>query len=172
MNNDDTPLEVTAYHEAGHIVVASVLGMALKSEGVTVWEMAQGETFGAASIWEDERDWERTLIFLRSGVKAQLKQFPQFWTNTTGLSDDCGFFRIVREHFGDRKNELKERIDLQTDLLLDKHWSAVEAIAQAVTAGDWKPAEDGGIEAKRKKQLDGLTLAAILEKHGIPAVVR
>lgn len=88
-----------------------------------------------------------------------------------GGEDDRRIFDIVRKHFNGQWSDMDEKIDAQVDALLERHGGALEAIAQAVLEGNWKPANNGE-PAIRKKQLDGNALVAILEKHGISAVVR
>jgi len=53
--------EESAYHEAGHVVAAAALGLALRSKGITILEAANGATAGEASYWEDDREPEKTL---------------------------------------------------------------------------------------------------------------
>jgi len=167
-------VEETAYHEAGHIVVASAVGLHLRQAGLVIWEGVNGY-FGCAAIWEDEqwdKQWDKQLCCLRAGAKAQLRRYPSSSAMWGSHKDDDEIFDIVRKHFNGQWSDMEEKIDTQVDILLENNWSAVDAVAQAVIAGDWKPAEDQGIKATRKKQLDGVTLEAILETHGIPAVVR
>jgi hypothetical protein len=87
-------LEETAYHEAGHIVIASATGLALRPMGVAIWEAVEDVTEGIASYCEDEPEWEKILLALRAREMAQVKQFPIFLHNRkltghTGVCHDC-----------------------------------------------------------------------------------
>ena len=98
-------LEETAYHEAGHIVIASATGLALRPMGVAIWEAVEDVTEGIASYCEDEPEWEKILLALRAGEMAQVKQFPI--SSTIGsLPDIQAFATIVEVYFG--KNRLRE----------------------------------------------------------------
>jgi hypothetical protein len=68
-------LEESAFHEAGHIVAASAVGMDLRPRGIVIWEV-QNVTDGLACYWEDAAEVESVLLALRAGQMAQLKQFP------------------------------------------------------------------------------------------------
>jgi hypothetical protein len=164
-------LEETAYHEAGHIVIASVVGLPLTPSGITVYE-ADEVTEGYARYCEDERRWENILMALRAGVRAQLKKFPQSWIGGS-QPDTLKFGEIIKSHFEDRCREMDDKITPQLDQLLESHWSAVVAVAQALMESCWIPVEPSEHRiATRKKELNGTTLVAILGRLGISAEIR
>jgi hypothetical protein len=163
-------LDEVAYHEAGHVVVASAVGLHLGASGIQVWGGPYGYD-GCAAICYEDQPWEKHLLCLRAGSKAQLKQFPSCSTMWSAGGDESKTFEIVRKHFNGQWSDMDEKIDAEVDALLEKHWGALEAIAQDVMESNWKPTDDRP-PAIRKKQLDGKTLVAILDKHGISAVVR
>ena len=159
-------LEETAYHEAGHVVIAGAVGLDLKPLGIVIREVAEDVTDGIASYWEDTAEWEKVLLALCAGEMAQLKQFPCSWTRGS-QPDIQKFSKIVNNHLG--HNRFRE----QVASLLEIHWSAVTSIALALMEGPWiivEPTEHP--KAKRKKHLDGSTLVPILRRHGITAQVR
>ncbi len=166
-------LEETAYHEAGHIAVAGAAGLDLKLEGIVIYEIAEDVTDGWAFYWEDKPEWEKILLAVRAGQVAQLRQFPQSEIRG-GQPDVKRFFSIVADRFGsNRGGELWEDITASVRSLLDTHWAAVVAVAEALVKSDWIPVDEAEHAlAKRKKHLDGDALVAILGKHGVPAQVR
>jgi hypothetical protein len=70
-------LEETAYHEAGHIVVAVALGLDLRPKGITIWEVTKNVMEGLAGYWDDDTDWEKNLQAVRAGQIAQWRKFPR-----------------------------------------------------------------------------------------------
>jgi hypothetical protein len=64
-----------------------------------------------------------------------------------------------------------------SDTLLDDHWNAVVAVAEATIESPWKPLdvdEEPEVRAlfKRQKNLDRHTVAGILKEHGISAILQ
>ena len=68
-------MEETAYHEAGHIVIAGAVGLDLRPKGIVIYEV-EDVADGWAFYWEDNQQWTDILTALRAGQLAQLKQFP------------------------------------------------------------------------------------------------
>lgn len=166
-------LEETAYHEAGHIVVAARLGLGLRPKGITIWEAAKDVMDGLAGYWDDGADWDKNLQAVRAGQIAQWRKFPQSDMTGAGPDNDY-FFRAVAEHFpGQLAANIWESVSKKADDLLQTYWSAVVEIAETLIAAEWIPVEeDEHPLAKRKKNLDGAALVAILSSHGIGARVR
>ena len=166
-------LEETAYHEAGHIVVAARLGLELRLKGITIWEAAPNVMDGLARYWESETDWDKNLQSIRAGGVAQWREFPE--ADIQGQRPDIeNFNKIVADHFaGALPADMWQSIGKKTNELLDAHWSAVVEIAKTLIAAEWVSVpENEHPLAKRKKQLDGEALVAILASHRISARVR
>ena len=164
-------LEETAFHEAGHIVIASVVGLPLIPLGITVYE-ADGVTEGYAGYCEVELRWEDILLALRAGVRAQRKKFPQSWTDGS-QPDILKFNEIIKSHFEGRYQEIDEKITPRLDQLLRSHWDPVVAVVQAVMESRWIPVHSPEHRVmRRKKQLDGCTLVDILRGYRISAEVQ
>ena len=166
-------LAETAYHEAGHILVAAVLGLDLRPKGITIWEAAQDVMDGLARYWESETDWEKNLQSIRAGGLAQWRQFPQAYIGGQ-KPDSENFNKIVAEHFtGALPSDMWQSEGKKAEALLQLHWATVIEIAEALIAAEWLPVpENEHSLAKRKKQLDGNQLVDILARHDIPARVR
>lgn len=159
-------LEETAYHEAGHIVVAGAVGLALKPMGIQIWEVS-GLGDGLACYWEDEKDWGKNLLALRAGQVAQFRQFPE--SDFRGSQPDVKkFSNIVADHFGDNRcGEMRIEITAKVHRVLDIHWAPVIAVSEALVEGEWIPVDDSEHpSAKRKKHLDGMRLQQFLEHTG------
>ena len=166
-------LEETAYHEAGHIVVAARLGLDLRPKDITIWEAAKDVMDGLAGYWDNEADWDKNLQAVRAGQIAQWRRFPK--SDTTGAKPDNDyFFKVVGEHFTESiASNIWESVSKKANALLEAHWSAVAEIAETLMAAEWiSVGENEHPVAKRKKNLDGEALVAILSSHRISARVR
>jgi hypothetical protein len=167
-------LRETAYHEAGHIVVAARLGLDLRPNGITIWEAAPDVMDGLAGYWDHETDWDKNLQAARAGQIAQWRQFEK--SDTSGSKPDNDyFFKVVRERYtaGTLAANVWESVSKKANDLLAADWSAVGQIAETLIAAEWvSVTENEHPLAKRKKRLDGEALVAILSSHGIGARVR
>jgi hypothetical protein len=166
-------LEETAYHEAGHIVVAARLGLDLRPRGIMAWEAAKDVMDGLACYWDDEADWDKNLQAVLAGQIAQWRKYPK--SDTSGSKPDNDyFFKVVREQFpGSLPANIWECVGKKANDLLESDWSAVVEIAETLIAAEWMwVGENEHPLAKRKKRLDGEVLVAILSSHGISARVR
>jgi hypothetical protein len=161
----------TAFHEAGHIVLAGATGMPLKHSGITIYEVSEKVSDGYANYEENGGEKEAILMALLAGARAQLKQFPE--TRLVGTrSDEQKFRDLVKAHFGDRQRELSAKLIPQVDSVLKESWSAVTSIVTGLSESPWIPVlSSEHTKSRRKKQMNGHALAAILQRHGIPAKV-
>jgi len=169
----------TAYHEAGHIVIAAAVGLDLRPAGILLFEV-KNVAAGMACYWEDG-EVEPVLQALRAGQMAQQKQFPNSETRG-GVPDAQAFSRAVNQiyppgHVG----IMLEKIGIQVLELFAKYWRGVVEVAEALLKKDWAGVEvadgkylsaDERLVVKRKKQLKGNEIVEILERHGILARVR
>jgi len=165
-------LEETAYHEAGHIVIAAAVGLDLRPKGIVIYEV-EDVADGWAFYWEDQPKWKEILLALRAGQVAQLKRFPgsEF---RGGQQDVQNFFRVVHQHFPPNcSGDMWQEVSAEALRRLHIHWPAVEAVSDTLMRADWIPVEQGEHSlAKRKKHLGGHALCAILAAHGISIPVR
>jgi hypothetical protein len=165
-------LEESAYHEAGHVVVASALGLDLRPRGIVIYEV-QNVTDGLACYWEDTAETEEVLQALRAGQMAQMRRFPK--SDTWGSMPDIQqFATIYHAQFGPNGlGDMNMKINGLVNGLLCKHWSAIEAVAKASVDSDWIAVDSTEHPmAIRKKHLSGEALVPILAAHGISAHVR
>jgi hypothetical protein len=128
---------------------------------------------GLAGYRDDETDWETNLQAARASQISQWRKFPQ--SDMTGAkTDNDYFFTIVREHFaGSVAGNIWESVSKKANALLETHWSAVVEISEKLIAAERISVDENEHSlAKRKKQLGGEELVAILSSHGISARVR
>jgi hypothetical protein len=165
-------LDETAYHESGHITIASAVGLDLQHKGIVIYEVGNvGD--GWAFYWEDNQQWKDILTALRAGHLAQLKKFPGSYSLGAEI-DLKKFSHIVAEHFPSViHGNMEEEIKKKANDLLNVHWSAVEDVARAVINAGWLSVAPGEhTQATRKKHLDGNAIAAILVPHNLRVRVR
>ena len=153
--------------------MAAALGLDLRPKGITIWEASQDVMDGLARYGDDEADWDKNLQAARAGQIAQWRKFPQ--SNMWGAGPDNEyFFRVVKEQFPEILGaDLWQSTTKKANDLLATHWSVVVEIAETLINAKWMPVpENEHPLAKRKKDLDGKALVAILSSHGITARVR
>lgn len=111
------------------------------------------------------------MVALLAGVNAQVKVSDE---GTAGSWDDGNKFRkLLDEHYKDDWRNTQDRMYARVQLLLEKHWDAIVAVASAVMKAPWTPVRAGECpEAQRKKQVDGNAIATILGGFGITARVQ
>jgi len=165
-------MEETAYHEAGHIVIAGAVGLDVQPKGIVIYEV-EDVADGWAFYWEDNQQWIDILLALRAGQLAQLKKFPKSEFRG-GQSDVQKFSSIVKQHFPPNcDGDMWQDISAKTQNNVNSHWVAIESVADAAMKASWIPVTvSEHPEAKRKKHLDGKTLVGILAKHKISSRVR
>jgi hypothetical protein len=133
--NMDAPLpfnEVTAYHEAGHAVVALALGRPVHRVSVLPNRDRLGQCEFRKGVTRPSEDWlEREILISLAGMAAEAQH-----TGTYGFEEADRDLRYVRrlvlQRTSERQAERFERRMLAKveHLLSDEgHWRAVELIA-------------------------------------------
>jgi ATP-dependent Zn protease len=125
--------EATAYHEAGHAVVALILGRPVDEVRVLPSRDFLGVCkFGKARMRPSE-DWlEREMLIALGGIAAEARHTGNYaWD---AASRDQQYVRgLAVERAGERRAErLQRRLLAQAEHLLaqEPHWQAVVLIAQ------------------------------------------
>jgi len=145
MSSDDptstshTPLErLTAFHEAGHAVVALLMGRAVQRVSIEPDTTRLGKCeFGKGTFRKPKDLLEADVLVLLAGVAAEARVSGEYaWG---GASQDLkSARRLTRSRAGsERQAERLERrlLDKVEHLLADAaHWSAVEVIAAELLA--------------------------------------
>lgn len=125
----------TAYHEAGHAVVALALGRPVEQVTIVPDRAYLGLCeFGKAAFRPSE-DWlEREILIALGGLAAEARFTGDYaWD---AAHHDCQYVRrLAEERAGERRAERLERrlLAKAEHLLADEgHWRAVELIAEAL----------------------------------------
>src|SRR5688572_20133984 len=125
--------EATAYHEAGHAVVALILGRPVDEVSVLPRRDFLGVCkFGKARLRPSE-DWlEREMLIALGGIAAEARHTGNYaWD---AADRDYQYVRdLAVERAGERRAErLQRRLLAKVEHLLaqEPHWRAVELIAK------------------------------------------
>lgn len=131
--------EVTAYHEAGHAVVAMALGRPVAKVSVLPKEHFQGTCHFGKGTFRPTEDWvEREILIALGGLAAEARHTGTYAHEEAG-HDLAYVRRLALDRAGERRAErLERRLLAKVEHLLDKeeNWRAVERIAaELVTRG-------------------------------------
>jgi hypothetical protein len=145
-----TEKEAFAHHEAGHAVVAMLQGMQVRSISVERTNDSGGETdlqeIGMpieelGQIVEDgRRPTACEIIILEQHVRMSLAgEIAQFHFAPKSVHDfhasfDMKFLEFLNRIAGSERevNAWTELLRIQTELLINRHWKMIEAIATAL----------------------------------------
>jgi ATP-dependent Zn protease len=130
--DDASSLSATAYHEAGHAVVALVLGRPIQRISI----LPDGDFLGAChfgkATFRPTEDWlEREILIALGGIAAEARYTNNYaWD---GAARDQRYVRrLAVQRAGERRAErLQQRLLAKVENLLanEGHWRAVEKIA-------------------------------------------
>lgn len=135
----------TAFHEAGHAVVGTVLGVPI----VKVTIEPSAETHGhtqMASRWVADvhgyrvpsRDLvERYVVKLLSGITAQRRAYPRSVRSHHGRSDGEAALSVAVLVMPDSEKVVQAFIDYcqaRADQLVEEHWPSVTGVARELIA--------------------------------------
>lgn len=178
-------VNITARHEAAHAVIAAVLGLRLRSEGMAVDRDGEGLTCYCKQPGETDSSRQRIVIATHAGFRAQKRYSEQNGHQVPdemarAWSDDSKWARKVGGSFSDAY--LGERgfgaVDMDLDAaaedMVGRYWDVIEALAQALLAKDWEPVKplgSGGTwaTATEAKYLVGADIVSELKNWKIPA---
>lgn len=124
--------EATAYHEAGHAVVALSLGRAVHKVSVLPNRDRLGWCEFRKGLFRPSEDWlERELLIALAGLAAEARLTGTYDHDAAGR--DLRYVRgLARQRASDRSVERLERrmlAKVEHVLADDGHWRAVELIA-------------------------------------------
>src|SRR5713226_1696991 len=150
----ETPVEMRtmygAFHEAGHIVIAAVRGLALRPDGLMV--LSNGNGLCVYCTQPDESDPSRESVILSSfaGYWAS-KRFceehscPYLLDTMAVISPDWVEARKIVHKLsteylaGDSLMTVQLRLEKKSKHLVDLYWLAIEALAITLLAKDPEP---------------------------------
>jgi hypothetical protein len=175
-----------AHHEAAHAVAAVRFGLPLQDTGLHLDTVDGGITFNLHrkpgdpnNTPADVEERERSIVMIKAGYIANLKLFPN--TPAAVASDDrkeeIALLNEMYAPSGQQWMNADSRLTGEAQSLVDKHWDAIRALAQAVVA---KPVAPRSRESFQKwsspypneKYIDGYEIASILKDFGLNAIVR
>ena len=127
--------DATAYHEAGHAVVALALGRPVEQVTIVPDRTHLGLCEFGKGTFRPSEDWlEREILIALGGIAAEAKHTGDYaWD---AAHQDCQYVRrLAIERAGESRAERLERrlLSKAEHLLADEgHWRAVELIAAAL----------------------------------------
>lgn len=119
----------TAYHEAGHAVVALALGRPVQHVSILPDRETAGQCEFGKSVFRPSEDWlEREILISLGGIAAEARFTGNY--NWDGAGRDQKYVhRLAVQRAGERQAErLQRRLLAKAEHLLakDGHWRAVE----------------------------------------------
>ena len=124
--------EATAYHEAGHAVVALALGRDVQRVSVQPKQEELGRCEFHKGRFRPSEDWlEREILIALGGIAAEARHTGNYaWDAAT--RDQVYVRRLAVQRAGERHAErLERRLLAKAEYMLNReeHWRAVELIA-------------------------------------------
>jgi ATP-dependent Zn protease len=124
--------EVTAYHEAGHAVLALLLGRPVERVSVLPDREHAGHCAFGKSVFRPSEDWlEREMLIALGGIAAEARHTGDYaWGGAA--RDQRYVHELAVQRAGERRAErLQRRLLAKAEHLLanEGHWRAVELIA-------------------------------------------
>ena len=192
---DDSYAKSAAYHEAGHVVVAAVQGLRLLKSGIHV-DPADGTGISYYECRKPDSSYgidsfgERTIISLFAGLSAQRKFHPTC-TGASASADEDHASRLLMNMYIPRifpgtsafkasmvqLENAKAKFREMANQLVEKYWSAIDALAQHLWAQPLTPKipvstkSVGQSGSPFEKRIDGTSIVSILTEHGVLASV-
>ena len=129
--------EITAYHEAGHAVVALALGRPVQHVSILPDRNLLGWCEFKKGVFRPSEDWvEREVLIALAGMAAEARLTGNY--SYEGAAIDLRYARrLLVGRAGDRRaDRLERRLLSKVENLLadDGNWLAVEAIARELLA--------------------------------------
>lgn len=175
-----------AHHEAAHAVVAVSLGLPLQDTGLHLDTVDGGIAFNLhrkpgdpSNTPADIEERERSIVTIKAGYRANLRLF--LGTPATVASDDrreeIALLNEMYEGGGQQWVDADDRLTAEAQSLVDQHWDAIRAVAQAILT---KPVKRRSRESFQKwsspypneRCIDGYEIASILRGFSLNAIVR
>lgn len=133
--------KATAYHEAGHTVIAWRLGAGPRVATIIPRGDVQGEMMQEASLVDAAREFdgsdharnrvERAIMICLAGPIAQRRLAPRSWRRWHGANDYVTAFELALRINGSRRAAKAhlQWLEIRTQDLLETLWDDVERIA-------------------------------------------
>ncbi len=138
--------EAVAYHEAGHAVVAYVVGLtvervSIQSDGIAAGHVEHDYGCNMNKIVHEEgpkRQWalERSAIVALAGEVSQRRYRPESVDEEHGGGDRLHVHQVLDHLAGDVDQELRDAwatlLVIRTKRLVEQHWLRVEWVASVL----------------------------------------
>lgn len=170
--------EATAHHEAAHIVLAAVGGLALKKWGIYIDTKGEGIAFdcdAAPRGIRTDREREAAMVASFAGRIAHMKKQCGSDIGCGSLDDVDKIVKLAGEMYpNDRMafDECRENASKRSEELVDKYWPEIVAVAERLLAKEWKPVDRGIWESPYLvKHLEAFEVVEILKEFKISAYI-
>ncbi len=144
--------EATAYHEAGHAVLALILGRPVRCVNIVADRESLGVCEFGKGVYRPSEDWlEREILIALGGIAAEAR-FTGNYAWDAAAKDQKYVRRLAEQRAGERRAERLQRrlLSKAEHLLADEgHWRAVELIAA---------------ELLRQREISGRTALHLFER--------
>jgi ATP-dependent Zn protease len=129
---EEQPDEATAYHEAGHAVVALALGRPVRRVSIVPDGQFLGMCTFGKGVSRPSDDWlEREILIALGGIAAEARHIGTYHWDGAARDQQLAH-RLAVQRAGERQAErLEGRLLAKAEHLLgqEAHWRAVELIA-------------------------------------------
>jgi hypothetical protein len=180
-------VESAAYHEAGHVVIAAVQKIPLKSRGIRIDQKGSGFSHykamradGSRNLGSDAKR-EETIRSVQAGYIAQERFYLRFDDRLppSGVHSDVNDINgLVEEMYSDRTacEGVKLRLWNEAKQFVENHWMVIEALAQALLKKEWSSQAPPSGERRwstqlYEKRMPGPEVVAFIEQFQIPASI-
>jgi ATP-dependent Zn protease len=149
---EPTAEQATAYHEAGHAVLALILGRPVQLVSILPDREHLGVCEFGKGVYRPSEDWlEREILIALGGIAAEARLTGVYAWDAAGR-DQQYVQRLAVQRAGERRAErLQRRLLAKAEHMLAKaeHWLAVELIAT---------------ELLREREISGRTALHLFER--------
>src|ERR1041385_3142923 len=153
---DEKYVNSTAYHEAGHIVVAAVQQMPMRNFGVRIDSLGCGKAFYWRRIPDGSRDnvgadveRERTIVSTSAGYIAQkcfygdaLTEEVQKYMEFSANADTSLVIELLQEMYSGNQAlwfQARKQLWDRSIQLVEEYWKAIDTLAQSLLKREWEP---------------------------------
>jgi len=184
-NDVEMKVKEAAHHEAGHLVAATVLGLSLRPEGLSIDSIGNGFAYYWKNPDETDISRERVILSTFAGWYAQkrfcelesvnLPEWPCFIFSPDSREARTVLCKLSDEYLSGRSiPAVQEELERMTASLVEKYWDSIEILADALLKKEWealKPLKSEGhwSDQATAKYVPGDEVALILQGCGIRA---